>query len=92
MVTLIQEKAETVKSIVVLVVVLAVGSYFVYRFLRRPMVTGDPHEMPPGVEQVTHTLEQMTSKIIHPHGEAQPAPRDGHATPQEEKKGLGTRD
>jgi membrane protein DedA with SNARE-associated domain len=57
---------EHVKSIVVLVLVLAVVGYFTYRFLRRPVVTGDPKEMPPLVEQMTHTLEEMTTKIMHP--------------------------
>ncbi len=86
MVTLIHEEAEMVKSVIILVVVGAVAIYVAYRFLRKPMVTGDPHEMPPVVEQVTHTLEQVTSKIMHPHGEHPPAPPDGQPAPHQEKK------
>ena len=66
---------EHVKSIIMIVVVVGIAGYFTYRFLRRPMVTGDPTEMPPMVgkmthtfEQVTHRLEDITVKIIHPGG------------------------
>jgi membrane protein DedA with SNARE-associated domain len=90
MVKLIEEDVEHVKSIIIMVVVLAVAGYFTYRFLRRPVVTGDPKEMPPLVEQMTHTLEGMTTKIMHPMSktmkmEAPPAPsangQDGQAAP-----------
>ncbi len=73
MVNLIQHEVQHVKSIIIIAAILAVAGYFAYRLLRRPVVTGDPHEMPPLVEQVTHTLgqvthkiEEMTSKIMHP--------------------------
>lgn len=77
MVDFIKGRVETVKTVIIGLVVLGVLAYFLYRYLRKPVVTGDPHEMPPGVEQVTHTLEEvgakvghtvadMTSKIIHP--------------------------
>jgi membrane protein DedA with SNARE-associated domain len=62
----LMKDVEHVKSIIVLVVILAVAGYFLYRFLRRPMVTGDPTEVPKLVEQVQHTFEQVTTKIIHP--------------------------
>jgi membrane protein DedA with SNARE-associated domain len=64
----LQQEATRLKSILILVVILAVGAYFAYRFLRRPQVTGDPEEMPPLVDKVT-------SKIMHrgPEGPAQPA-------------------
>jgi len=74
MVDLIERNAQTVKAIVILVLVLAVAGYFIYRFLRRPVVTGDPHEMPPLVEQVTHKLEQMSTIILHPHHHKPPSP------------------
>jgi membrane protein DedA with SNARE-associated domain len=57
---------EQAKHLIVLVVIVIVVGYFVYRALRKPVVTGDPAEIPPLVEQVTHRLEQVTSKIIHP--------------------------
>jgi hypothetical protein len=76
---------------VVLILVVAVVGYFSYRALRKPMVTGDPKEMPPLVEQVTLTLNKVTSKIIHPKGgstaasgptaEQKAAPVDGNVPP-----------
>lgn len=61
-VDLIRNEAGKVKSIVILVVLVGVAGYFAYRFLRRPVVTGNPHEMPKFVEQVTDSLE-LTTKI-----------------------------
>jgi membrane protein DedA with SNARE-associated domain len=61
---------EHVKSILVLVGILAVAGYFLYRYLRRPVVTGNPTDVPKLVEQVTHTLEQATTKIMHPLGKS----------------------
>lgn len=65
-VTLIKEDIEHVKHIIIIVVIVGVVGYFTYRFLRRPMVTGDPKEMPALVERVTHKLEQATVKIMQP--------------------------
>jgi membrane protein DedA with SNARE-associated domain len=62
---------EHVKSILVLAAILAVAGYFLYRYLRRPVVTGNPTDVPKLVEQVTHTLEQATTRIIHPLSKGQ---------------------
>lgn len=62
----IERDLERVKWIVILAMLVLVAGYFTYRFLRRPMVTGDPKEIPPLVENVSHTLGQVTSKIIKP--------------------------
>jgi membrane protein DedA with SNARE-associated domain len=66
MINLIEGPIERAKSIIVIVVIVGVVGYFMYRALRKPMVTGDPAEVPPIVGQMKHTLEQVTSKIIHP--------------------------
>lgn len=66
MVSLIENEFEHVKSIIILIVVLAIAGYFLYRFLRKPMVTGDPKEMPPLADKVSSTLDTVTSRIIHP--------------------------
>jgi len=58
-------RAEHVKFWIMLVILVGVALYFAYRFLRKPVVTGDPTEMPPLVGQVTNTLDQMTSKTFH---------------------------
>jgi membrane protein DedA with SNARE-associated domain len=76
MVKLIKTDAEQIKSITILVVLLGVACYILYRFLRRPVVTGGPEEMPKLVEQVTHSIgqvthgiEQVTTKVTHGIGE-----------------------
>jgi membrane protein DedA with SNARE-associated domain len=72
-VDLIQNEAGKVKSIIILVAILGIAAYMAYRFLRKPVLTGNPHEMPPIVEQVTETLT-FTKLIEHPEGERPPAP------------------
>ncbi len=83
----LSKDAERVKSIIILLVVLGVAGYFLYRFLRRPMVTGDPKDMPPMVGPVTHTLEQVTGKIIHSKPKTEPSPDGaaGHSDPTKEE-------
>ena len=67
MVAIVKKDVEMVKTIVILVVLVAIAAYLLYRFLRRPMVSGAPEEMPALVGQMTEKFEQMTTKIIHPH-------------------------
>jgi membrane protein DedA with SNARE-associated domain len=89
MVNLIKEDVETVKHVVIVGVIGAVAIYVLYRFLRRPMLTGSPREMPKvvrrveqslekGIEKAAHKLEEVTTKIIHPNktmrAEASPPP------------------
>lgn len=69
-VNLIERDLERVKWIVILVMLVLVAGYFLYRFLRKPIVTGDPGDMPPLVENVSHKLEQMTTKIMKPRESA----------------------
>jgi membrane protein DedA with SNARE-associated domain len=89
------QRAEKVKFWIMLVVVAGVALYFAYRFLLKPMVTGDPKEMPPIVGQVTNKIEQMTSKTFHtitgtpaPDPDAgegkRPCAEDAPTTPSEE--------
>lgn len=66
---LIDAESKYVKPIIVLVVLAGVGIYFVYRFWRKPVVEGNPTEMPPIVGPVTETLEgvaeSMADKVLH---------------------------
>jgi membrane protein DedA with SNARE-associated domain len=81
MVDFIKGPFEQAKSVIVIVLIVAIAGYLAYRVLRKPSVTGDPKEMPPIVEQVTHTLEHVTSKLMHPKlsghhaADAPPEPR-----------------
>ncbi len=100
MVNLIKKDVETVKHVVIVAVIGAVAVYLLYRFLRRPVVTGNPREMPKvvrrveqSIEKAAHKLEEVTTKIIHPHKtvraeadasappDAQAPPSDGAASP-----------
>src|SRR5262249_34380490 len=81
-VSLIRSEVAVVKEIIFLVVLVGVAGYFAYRFLRKPVLTGNPHEMPMIVEQVTETLD-LTSKIMLPSPNHQPAP--GAEIPKQEK-------
>jgi membrane protein DedA with SNARE-associated domain len=90
------EEPVYVRPIIVLVVLAGVGLYIAYRMYRKPMVTGNPTEMPPIVGPVTERLEgvaeSMAEKVLsrsqHPGSNAKPAENNGEARPPaaEEKK------
>jgi membrane protein DedA with SNARE-associated domain len=63
MVYLIQEGESKLKPIIIIVVLLGVVGYFVYRHLRKPVVEGSPKEMPPVVGQVTNVVGQVTNVL-----------------------------
>ncbi|MFO0968512.1 MAG: DedA family protein [Gemmataceae bacterium] len=65
MVSLVENEFEHVKSIIILVVVLAVAGYFLYRFLRKPMVTGEPEDVPKLAEQAVHALDSVKMMLHH---------------------------
>jgi membrane protein DedA with SNARE-associated domain len=74
MVNLVKGEMETVKHVVIVAVIGAVALYVLYRFLRRPVVTGNPKDMPEvmrrveeGLEKAAYKLEEVTTKIILPH-------------------------
>lgn len=62
-------KSAMVKPIIILAVLAGVVGYFLYKFWRKPMVEGNPTEMPPIVGPVTETLdsmaESMADKVLH---------------------------
>jgi membrane protein DedA with SNARE-associated domain len=96
------ENDKYVRPIIVLVVLAGGGLYIAYRVWRKPMVTGNPTEMPPIVGPVTETLEgvaeTMAGKVLNrsqhpgsnPSPPAQPPPgeNNGEVRPPaaEEKK------
>jgi membrane protein DedA with SNARE-associated domain len=74
MVNVIKNEVELVKHIVILAVLLALLGYVVYRIVRRPVVTGDPQEVPTLPVDVGQTLQlakqklaQVSTRVIHPH-------------------------
>lgn len=84
MIALVNEKAEIVKAITILGVLGLVAGYLVYRFVRKPMVTGSPAEVPKIMEPVSFGVDQVTAKILHPESNAstndpQTSSADSHA-------------
>lgn len=75
MVQIVKGDLEMVKNVIILVVVVGVTGYFMYRFLRKPVVTGSPAEVPAIVEPMSHTLDSVTGKLLH----ATPANNDQHS-------------
>lgn len=93
------ERGDKYKPIIVLVALAAIGLYLVYRFARKPMVTGNPTEMPPIVGPVTETLDRvggsMADKVLHRSSHSgtpatspsdNPAENNGQAMPTAEEK------
>ncbi|MBI3822245.1 MAG: DedA family protein [Planctomycetes bacterium] len=60
---LIEAESRYVKPILVLVVIGGVAIYFVYHFWKKPVVTGNPTEMPPFVGPVTEKLEEVAESM-----------------------------
>ncbi len=81
-VDLIKNEGGKVKSIIILIVLVGVAGYFAYRFLRKPVVTGNPHEMPKIVGHVTDTLE-LTSKVMQPPKKEPGEPKSAGPQPHE---------
>jgi membrane protein DedA with SNARE-associated domain len=74
-VNFIKYDAELIKLIIFAVVVLGIGGYFVYRYFRKPMVTGGQEEIPALVEQVSEKLD-FTGKFFPPLSKHEPAAAD----------------
>jgi membrane protein DedA with SNARE-associated domain len=82
-VALVKGDLELVKRIVILVVVGGVAAYFTYRFLRKPVVTGTPEEVPALIEPVGHTFDTVTQTILPKPVTSGEAP--GHAPAEQQK-------
>ena len=55
---LVIRKVETARPIIVLTLLFAVAVYLLFHFWKRPVTTGDPHELPFG--------DQVAAKMEHP--------------------------
>jgi len=76
-VDLVKNEAGKVKSIIILVALVGVVGYLVYRFVRKPIVTGSPNEMPKVMAQMSDTLDLTTSNPLkNGEGEQRQAPED----------------
>ncbi len=59
----IVRQSQMVKPIIVLVLLAGVTIYLLYRFWRKPVVTGNPTEMPPIVGPVTEKLDSVAESM-----------------------------
>ncbi len=75
-VDLIKNEAGKVKSIIFLIVLVGVAGYFAYRFLRKPVVTGDPNEMPKIVEHMTDSLDLSKKRAAGERQSVNPPVKD----------------
>jgi membrane protein DedA with SNARE-associated domain len=66
MIAIIEAKAELVKAIIILVILGSLAAYLVYRFLRKPVVMGNPRDVPTIMEPVAYGTDQVTKQILHP--------------------------
>jgi membrane protein DedA with SNARE-associated domain len=73
----ILQRVESVRPLIVIVVLTALATYLVLHFLKRPVATGAPDDLPPLLTQVTGKMTETVSGIIkhvpEPHG---PSPAD----------------
>jgi membrane protein DedA with SNARE-associated domain len=81
-----------VMPIIILVALLGVVAYFIYRHLRKPVVEGSPTEMPPVVGTVTEvvdqSLERVRDKLLH-QSQAGTKPSAGSAPADKGKSSAG---
>jgi len=66
MIAIIEAKAEMVKAIIILVILGGVSLYLVYRVIRKPVVMGNPKDMPTIMEPVAYGTDKVTQPILHP--------------------------
>jgi membrane protein DedA with SNARE-associated domain len=69
------------RPMIILAAILALAAYLTYLFLRRPVSTGDPEELPLIGHQVATRLESGSHR-----GVGHPQPSDGKADPPPETK------
>jgi membrane protein DedA with SNARE-associated domain len=60
---LVIRKVESARPIIVISVLIGVTAYLILHFRKRPVVTGDPHELPFG-DQVAATIEHFEHKPV----------------------------
>jgi membrane protein DedA with SNARE-associated domain len=69
----VKSEVDRVRPLVILTAILAVTIYFFIHFLRKPVVTGDPEELPIIGTQVAAKIEAAEAAADAPKEEAPPA-------------------
>lgn len=88
-------KVDSIRPIVIVAVIAAVGGYFVYHFLNRPVSTGDPKELPLIGDQVAARLgksgvrDMSAVRDLLPPAEDSGAAEDNHQQPPQRADAAG---
>jgi membrane protein DedA with SNARE-associated domain len=83
---LVNRVEDRARPLSILIAIIVVGVYFLYRFLRRPVPTGDPEELPIIGHQVATHIESSSS-----HKQPPPSADQNHGTdtPARGRESLG---
>ncbi|MBY0526140.1 MAG: DedA family protein [Gemmataceae bacterium] len=76
-----EQRVDRLKPLIVVVALAAVGGFLMYHFLRRPVSTGDPKELPVIGNKVMDTIEHVTL-----HDKPAPAKAPDVEAPEAESK------
>ena len=92
MVNVITNEVALVKHILILVVLVGLLAYVVYRIVRRPVVTGDPQELPALPVDVGQSLQlakkklaEVSNRIVHPQEKKRFVAEEKENEPQDQK-------
>jgi len=58
----ILKQVESIRPLIVVVLVTALATYLVIHFLKRPVATGAPDDLPPIISQVTERMTEIVAK------------------------------
>lgn len=64
-----EQKVDRVKPLLILLVLAGVAGFLIYHFLRQPVSTGDPQELPLIGDKVAATIEHATESAPVPTGD-----------------------
>ncbi len=87
----VEGEVHRARPLLVLVAILVVGLFFLVHFLRRPVPTGDPEELPIIGHQVAVHIESATSHKPPPAPDPNGQADAGHAHEPREQRALGRR-
>jgi hypothetical protein len=78
-----EHEVNRLKPQIILLAIAAVGGFLLYHFLRRPVSTADPQELPLIGEKVASTIEHLSGEFTHPKAAPKvPPPSDDGAVPE----------
>lgn len=85
-----EHEVNRLKPLIILLALAGVAGFLLHHFLRRPVSTGDPQELPLIGEKVAHTIEHLSGELNPPKPPASPTPPADGAVPESpgEREGV----